>query len=103
MTALTLLVLLQFVITFLTVRFQVFNRIIKSEPTLLFKENSFYTEAMKRVRVNRAEILQAMRENGFGSIREVGAVVLETTGELSVIGNIDEEKYSSLEGVRFYK
>ncbi|MDN6625765.1 MAG: DUF421 domain-containing protein [Pisciglobus halotolerans] len=40
---------------------------------------------MKKQRVRQDEILQAVRSSGFASMEEVLGVVLETTGEFSVL------------------
>jgi uncharacterized membrane protein YcaP (DUF421 family) len=45
--ALFLLILLQFIITWLSVRSKVINRLVKSEPRLLFHRGVFFRSAMK--------------------------------------------------------
>lgn len=85
MVAFTVLVLLQFILTKLTIYFKVANKIVKSKPTLLFYKEKFDEEAMKKERVLREEIFQAVRSAGFASMNDVLGVVLETTGEFSVL------------------
>lgn len=85
LTALGLLIGGQYIITFLAVRSKSFNKFIKSEPRLLYLNGSFLEDTMKKERINRVEILQAIRNQGKGSLEEVKAVVLETDGSMSVI------------------
>ncbi len=78
------LALLQFVVSWLSVRFPSFEGIVKSEPTLLVHRGAFLSDNMRRMRITRSEILSALRINGTGTT-EVDAVVLETDGTMSVI------------------
>lgn len=87
MTAFALLIFLQYLFTLLSVHSKWFNNIIKSEPTLLFLDGEFLRNAMKKERIKEIEILQAIRNTGFGSTEKVKAVVLETDGSLSVISS----------------
>lgn len=85
LTAFALLIAGQYIITFLAVRSKSFNKFIKSEPRLLYLNGNFLEDTMKKERINRVEILQAIRNQGKGSLEEVQAVVLETDGSMSVI------------------
>ncbi len=96
MTAFALLIFLQYVITLLSVHSSRFNDIIKSEPRLLFLDGQFLRSAMKKERIKEIEILQVIRNSGFGSTEKVKAVVLETDGSLSVISS---ETGNALENV----
>ena len=95
--ALALLVLLQFVITWSSVRWRSVGRLVKSEPTLLFYEGHFLPDAMRNERVARVEIDAAVRQNGYGGVDEVRAVVLETDGSMSVVTKGDVSAAPSLD------
>ena len=86
LTALALLVLLQLAITWTSVRSNTVRRWVVSEPKLVFHRGVFLRDAMLSERITEAEILAAMRTNGLGSVKDVGAVVLETDGTLSAFG-----------------
>jgi uncharacterized membrane protein YcaP (DUF421 family) len=83
--ALGLLILLQYIIAWLSVRSPRFQALIKAEPTLLLHRGRFLEGAMQAERITREEILAALRASGAAEPREVAAVVLETDGTLSVI------------------
>ncbi|MGH2316597.1 DUF421 domain-containing protein [Planococcus sp. SE5232] len=87
LTAFTLLIFMQYLFTLLAVHSQWFNNVIKSEPRLLFLDGQFLRNAMKKERIKEIEILQAIRNTGFGSTEKVKAVVLETDGSMSVISS----------------
>ncbi|MDD5233067.1 MAG: DUF421 domain-containing protein [Syntrophales bacterium] len=83
--AILLLVGMQYVITWLSVRSDRFQSLIKAEPALLLFRGKCLKENMKRERVLRTEIEAALREQGISSVEETFAVVLETDGSFSII------------------
>jgi uncharacterized membrane protein YcaP (DUF421 family) len=83
--ALALLILLQFIITWLSVRSASFSRLVKAEPRFLFRKGEYIRSAMKAERINEGEILQAMRSQGILGQDQVEAVVLESDGSLSIL------------------
>ena len=83
--ALCVLVLLQFAITFTSVRSPFMRRLIKAEPALLLEAGTYRHDIMRRERVVEAEIRAAIREQGHADIEAITAVVLETDGSFSVI------------------
>lgn len=46
---------------------------------------SFLRETMKKERISEGDILQSVRNDGIGDLKEVKAIVLENDGSLSVI------------------
>ena len=97
--AFALLIGLQFVITWLAVRFDWIENLIKAKPTLLLDRGEFLHEAMRRQRVTESEIRTAIRAQGEASIAEIEAVVLETDGSWSVIKKSADGSRSALKDV----
>ena len=83
--ALALLIFFQFVITYFSVPNDRFERLLKSEPTLLVHEGRYLDTALKRQRVTRDEVGAALRAQGKLSVVEVRSVVLETDGTMTVV------------------
>lgn len=83
--ALIMLIALQYVVTWLSVRHDGFQRLVQSEPRILVRNGEWIEKAMKDERVNRNEVLAAVRNAGRKGIEGLGAVILETDGSLSVI------------------
>jgi uncharacterized membrane protein YcaP (DUF421 family) len=103
-TAFSLLVLLQWVITWLSVRSTRIASLVKSEPRLLLWQGRFIDAALKAERVTRDELRAAVRSQGQARLETLQAVVLETDGSLSVIagGQGDDQggaAGAALEGV----
>lgn len=97
--ALALLVGLQFVITWLSVRSPAVSHLIKADPALLFYQGRFLDGQLRRTRVVEAEIRAAVREQGHPSLDQVEAVVLETDGSFSVIQPPRHRSASAMVGV----
>lgn len=85
MTALGIIILMQFVIAWLEVRSDWFQKIIKSRPTVLFYDGNFKQKSMREERITKVEVLAAMRYNGLADPSEAELVLMETDGQLSVI------------------
>ena len=90
--ALGLLIGMQWVTTWLSVRHRGFDRLVKSEPVVLFAHGEFLRDAMRRAHVTPEEVEAGMRAQGFGSRDEVQFVVLETNGEIAAAGWPDVER-----------
>jgi uncharacterized membrane protein YcaP (DUF421 family) len=98
--ALALLIGLQFVITWTSVRVPRFQRLIKATPRLVSFRGQLLPDAMRRERVTDAEVEAAVRERGLPGMDSTYAVVLETDGTLTVIPrDRDADEYGSLEHV----
>lgn len=83
--AFALLISLQYVIAWLSVRSKVISDLVKSEPTLLLHRGDFLRGAMRAQRVHESEIRQALRGQGLDDLAEVDSVILENDGSLSVV------------------
>jgi uncharacterized membrane protein YcaP (DUF421 family) len=75
----------QYAVASVAARWPAAERAIKSRPVLLVDGGEILSEAVARERLTESEIRQAVRASGAGGLDQVGAVVLETDGSLSVI------------------
>ena len=83
--AFAVLIGLQFLVTWTSVRSSRINHLVKSEPILLFHQGRFLTGAMHRARIVEQEVVAVLRKQGVARLEAVEAVVLETDGSMSVI------------------
>ena len=93
------LILLQYVVAWLSVRSERFQHMVKATPRLLFHQGDFLESALQSERVTREEIFAAIRAQGVADLRQVTAVVLETDGTFSVLKKTDEVSRTTLEHV----
>ncbi|UJF16389.1 DUF421 domain-containing protein [Jeotgalibaca sp. MA1X17-3] len=85
----TLLVVFQYIIAKLAVHLQFFNKLIKSEPSLLFYKGQYDWENMKKQRVTQDDFLQELRQQQCSSTDDILAVVMEASGKLSILKKTD--------------
>jgi uncharacterized membrane protein YcaP (DUF421 family) len=97
--ALGLLILLQFIITWLSVRSATISHLVKAEPALLYHRGKFLEKAMKAERVTEDEVRAAVRAQGIAAMEKVMAVVLETDASFTVISYSNTDSTSALHGV----
>jgi uncharacterized membrane protein YcaP (DUF421 family) len=100
--AFALLIALQFLITWLSVRSATVRRFVKAEPTLLLHRGRFLEQAMQAERVTEAELRAAVRAQGVATLEDVEAVVLETDGSFNVVSKQKQEEASALKDVANY-
>lgn len=96
--ALVLLVSLQLLVTWLSVRSDRFQSIVKAEPRLLMHHGRMLRAAMIEERVTLEEIRAALRAQGFSTLDQAAAVVLETDGTISALGEEAESRSGSTLG-----
>ena len=97
--AFTLLIGLQYCITWLSVRYPTVDNLVKADPTLLVYEGRYLPEAMRQQRVTEGEILNSLRERGIDSLSETAAVVLENDGTLNALKSQSAKPDSALSDV----
>lgn len=83
--AVAVLIGLQWVVTFFSVRSARFRRLVRSEPSVLLKDGQLQSNAMRRERITEAEILQAVRSEGGSEVTDALAVFLQTDGSVTAI------------------
>lgn len=100
--AFALLIFLQYIITWLSVRVKQIKQIITRKPTLLLYKGEIINEAVKSERITREEIYLAAREKGITNLKDIDALILETTGDMTVIKKMGKNKAETLQSVENY-
>jgi uncharacterized membrane protein YcaP (DUF421 family) len=86
--ALAILIALQFGVAWASSRSRRVNAIVKSQPRVLFRGGEFVRDAMRDERISEDEVRAAAREASVATMDEVDLVVLESSGELSVVRRV---------------
>jgi len=98
--AFSLLIGLQFAVTWSSVRVRWIRRLVTGEPQMLLERGAFLPTALRRARVTEGEVRAAVRAAGLCDLASVEAVVLETDGSFSVVRRGDGTGASSIADVR---
>jgi uncharacterized membrane protein YcaP (DUF421 family) len=80
-----LLVGLQFIISWIVLHWSAARLVVNSRPRAMWLDGDFQNETMRSQRVSEADIRAAVRQHGFSSLEDIGAVILEADGTFSVI------------------
>jgi uncharacterized membrane protein YcaP (DUF421 family) len=99
----SILIGLQWTISKLSFRFRTFEKVLKSEPNLLYFKGNYLKNALKESHVTEEEILQVIRAAGITKLEDVEAVVLETNGKFSVLKRTGSSARSVLKNVKGFK
>ena len=100
--AFALLIVLQFAVSWLSVRSQRVRQLVKSDPTLLFYRGQMLEAALRAQRVTEEEVRAAIRAQGKSQLAEVEAVILETDGSFSVLSSAGQVAGSARQDVAGY-
>jgi uncharacterized membrane protein YcaP (DUF421 family) len=98
--AFALLIGLQFVVTWTSVRARWVRQLVTGDPRMLLYRGEFLPTAMRHARVTEDEVRAAIRSAGPASLNDVEAVVLETDGSFSVVRSGGGDDRRSLDGVK---
>ncbi|MGR4067989.1 DUF421 domain-containing protein [Billgrantia sp. C5P2] len=98
--AFALLVGMQYLVTWASVRWRWVRQLVTGEPALLFFQGEYLPSALLKARVTKDEVRAAARAAGMADLSEIAAVILETDGSFSVLGQRARGTGSSLDGVK---
>lgn len=85
LTAMGALFALQFTLSILRQRWDGFDRVVQNTPVLLMKDGVVLHDALRATRVTEEDLIAKLREANALDPAEVRAVILETTGDISVL------------------
>lgn len=94
--AISLILAVQYAITWLVIRSSLIRRLVKATPRLLVYQGQMLTRDLRIERISELEVLAAVRAAGHHSLSEVHAVVLETDATMSVLPRVAEGRASGM-------
>ncbi|WP_455543600.1 DUF421 domain-containing protein [Intestinibacter sp.] len=87
--ALTGLVAMQTIISFLSLKFRKISIILSGKPSILINRGQIDYNELRKERVSIKELLEQLRIQGFFNIKYIQYAILETDGSLSVVPTPD--------------
>jgi uncharacterized membrane protein YcaP (DUF421 family) len=97
--AISALLGIQYVVSRTRARHDDFEGLIGNTPALLMRDGVFEHATLTRTRTSRSDVIAKLREANVMDLSQVRAVVLETTGDISVLHG-ESLNDILLEGVR---
>ncbi|WP_291725886.1 DUF421 domain-containing protein [Bernardetia sp.] len=98
-TCFAILIVMQYIITWLSVRFKFVKNLITSKPILLHYKGELYEKVMKKERITLDEIYLTARKQGIDNLKDIDAIVLETTGDISIMKKVNDKTAQTMKGV----
>ncbi|SHI88560.1 DUF421 domain-containing protein [Wenxinia saemankumensis] len=92
LTAFALLIGLQWIVAWSSVRSERFAGLVRSEASLLMRNGEIQHAALRRERVTETELMTVIRASSVPDPNDVTAVILETDGSFSVVAQAEEER-----------
>ena len=87
--ALTGLVAMQTVVSFLSLKFRTASIILSGKPSILINKGQIDYKELKKERISINELLEQLRIQGYFNIKYIQYAILETDGSLSVVPTSD--------------
>ena len=84
-----LLYVLQALVSLLRRHVKWFKKAVDNQPILLMAHGEYFWDNIKEANLTKSDIAEVLRKNGIQSKTQVFAVVMETTGDMSVIKQSD--------------
>lgn len=97
------LLLLNFAISFLRVRFPAFNRLVEPQPVVVARNGKWLQAELREQELTDEEVLASLREHGLETVGETKLVVLEADGSLSVVPKDGNIQHRHRRHVRFMR
>jgi uncharacterized membrane protein YcaP (DUF421 family) len=91
------------VISFLLTVFPRLTQVVRDNPVVVFYEGEWQQVQMLRSRVNKSDVDATLRQQGKGSYDDVHMVVLEITGQYSVISKGQLGSRNAMKTVKDYE
>ncbi|MGI9527406.1 MAG: DUF421 domain-containing protein [Weeksellaceae bacterium] len=79
------LLAMQTLFGWLKAKFTWFDKTVFNQPLFLMRDGEFLDKNIASSRISRENIVAKLRENNVAQLSDVQAVVLETTGDISII------------------
>jgi uncharacterized membrane protein YcaP (DUF421 family) len=87
LVAASTLFIVNFIFKSLQYRYPRFSKVIQGEATMLIYKGKMIESHLKMVKITKEELMEAVREHGVESVKEVDLAIMEVDGSISVLSN----------------
>ncbi len=84
-TAFAVLIGLQYIVSWLSIKSSRFADLLIASPTLLYFDGQFINKAMREQRLTKQHLLGTIRQQGVVSLQDIEAIIMEPVGNLTII------------------
>ena len=90
--AATTLFVVNYMLKYLQYRFPQFGKIVQGDATMLVYQGKILDEHMRRAKISTDELMEAVREHGVKSVKDVDLAIMEVDGSISVLSDKYQKK-----------
>jgi uncharacterized membrane protein YcaP (DUF421 family) len=94
LVAASTLFLVNYLFKYLLYRFPKFGKIVQGDATMLIYKGKILESHLKLVKMSVDELMEAVREHGVASVKEVDLAIMEVDGSISVLSEKYQKKTS---------
>ncbi len=92
LVAATTLFLVNYLLKYLQFRFPKFGKAVQGEATMLVYQGKILDDHMKIAKISYEELMEAVREHGVESVKDVNLAIMEVDGSISVLSGQFQKK-----------
>jgi uncharacterized membrane protein YcaP (DUF421 family) len=92
LVAASTLFLVNYTLKYLQYRFPKFGKVIQGDATMLVYQGKILESHMKMAKISNDELMEAVREHGVKSIKDVDLAIMEVDGSISVLSDKYQKK-----------
>ena len=92
LVAATTLFVMNYALKYLQYRFPKFGKIVEGDAIMLVYKGKMLQSHLKRAKISETELMEAVREHGVATVKEVDLAILEVDGNISVLSNSYQKK-----------
>lgn len=81
------LFIVNYVLKYLQFRFPKFNKVVEGEAIMLVYKGKILDKHLELAKITTEELMEAIREHGVASVKDVNLAILEVDGNISVLSN----------------
>lgn len=89
--AIASLLVMTSIVAYFQRKYKSFDKLISNEPLLLMRGNDILIENLKHAHIDKNQLIAKLREANVLNYNQVCAVVLETTGDISVLHKSEDD------------
>ena len=87
--AVAVLFLIQGIVSLIRRKIKPLKALIDNQAIILMAHGEYFSDNLKEANLSKSDVQEVLRKNGIKAKTEVFAVIMETTGDMSVIKNND--------------
>ena len=87
LVAASTLFLVNYVLKYLQYRFPKFGKMVQGDATMLIYRGKILESHLKIAKISHDELMEAIREHGVASVKEVDLAIMEVDGNISVLSH----------------